>query len=144
VEPPARNAPRGAPLRERLRPPPARQARGRRRRDLHGPSPRRQGRDGEQERDFVYVGDVVAAILAAGAGEPGTYNVGTGIATSVNELWRLCAQAAGSDGEPEYGDARQGELRRSVLDASRAERELGWRAATSLDEGLRATWESPA
>jgi UDP-glucose 4-epimerase len=99
--------------------------------------------DGEQERDFVYVGDVVAAILAAGAGEPGTYNVGTGIATSVNELWRLCAQAAGSDGEPVYGDARQGELRRSVLDASRAERELGWRAATSLDEGLRATWESP-
>jgi UDP-glucose 4-epimerase len=100
--------------------------------------------DGEQERDFVYVGDVVAAILAAGAGEPGTYNVGTGIATSVNELWRLCAQAAGSDGEPEYGDARQGELRRSVLDASRAERELGWRAATSLDEGLRATWDVPA
>jgi UDP-glucose 4-epimerase len=99
--------------------------------------------DGEQERDFVYVGDVVAAILAAGAGEPGTYNVGTGIATSVNELWRLCAQAAGSDGEPEYGDARQGELRRSVLDASRAERELGWRAATSLDEGLRATWDAP-
>jgi UDP-glucose 4-epimerase len=99
--------------------------------------------DGEQERDFVYVGDVVAAILAAGAGEPGTYNVGTGIATSVNELWRLCAQAAGSDGEPVYGDARQGELRRSVLDASRAERELGWRAATSLDEGLRATWDAP-
>jgi UDP-glucose 4-epimerase len=99
--------------------------------------------DGEQERDFVYVGDVVAAILAAGAGEPGTYNVGTGIATSVNELWRLCAQAAGNDGEPVYGDARQGELRRSVLDASRAERELGWRAATSLDEGLRATWDAP-
>jgi UDP-glucose 4-epimerase len=99
--------------------------------------------DGEQERDFVYVGDVVGAILAAEAGEPGTYNVGTGIATSVNELWRLCAQAAGSDGEPEYGDARQGELRRSVLDASRAERELGWRAATSLDEGLRATWDAP-
>jgi UDP-glucose 4-epimerase len=99
--------------------------------------------DGEQERDFVYVGDVVAAILAAGAAEPGTYNVGTGIATSVNELWRLCAQAAGNDGEPVYGDARQGELRRSVLDASRAERELGWRAATSLDEGLRATWDAP-
>ena len=99
--------------------------------------------DGDQERDFVYVGDIVAAILAAAAGKPGTYNIGTGIATSVNELWRLCAQASGGGGDPAYGDARQGELRRSVLDSSLAARELGWRASTSLEAGLRATWESP-
>ncbi len=98
--------------------------------------------DGAQERDFVFVGDVVSAVLAAGAGAPGTYNVGTGIATSVNELWRLCARAAGAAGDPEYGDARQGELRRSVLDSSRAQSELGWHAGTSLDEGLRATWDA--
>jgi UDP-glucose 4-epimerase len=99
--------------------------------------------DGEQERDFVFVGDVVAAVLAV-AGEPGTYNVGTGVATTVNELWRLCAGAAGSDSEPVHGDSRPGEIRRSVLDISLAERELGWRPAVPLDRGLRETWESRA
>jgi UDP-glucose 4-epimerase len=101
--------------------------------------------DGEQERDFVYVGDVVAALLAAAdATAPGTYNVGTGVATSVNELWRLCVEAAGVSGEARHADPRPGELRRSVLDASRARDALGWEARTPLERGLRETWESQA
>jgi len=101
--------------------------------------------DGEQERDFVYVGDVVAALLAAAeSGEAGTFNVGTGRATSVNELWRLCAEAAGGGGEPEHAGARPGDLRRSVLDVSRAREALGWEPRTDLAAGLRETWESHA
>ena len=98
--------------------------------------------DGEQERDFVYVGDVVAAVLAAAGGRPGTFNVGTGVATSVTELWRACAAAAGGAGEPAYAEPRPGDLRRSVLDAGHAKEQLGWSAQTSLADGLRQTWES--
>ena len=95
--------------------------------------------DGEQTRDYVYVGDVVAAVLAA-VGKGGVYNVGTGIETTVNELHRLCAEVVGSGQTPSHVDARAGDARRSVLDPSRAERELGWRAGTPLDDGLRLTW----
>jgi UDP-glucose 4-epimerase len=98
--------------------------------------------DGEQTRDFVYVGDVVAAVLAALGGDGGVYNVGTGLPTSVNALFAACCRAAGVEAEAERVEARPGDLRHSVLDVSRAERELGWRAETSLDDGLRATWES--
>jgi nucleoside-diphosphate-sugar epimerase len=97
--------------------------------------------DGEQTRDFVYVGDVVAAMLAAVGHEGGLFNVGTGIETTVNELYRLCAEVAGSDAEAEHAPARPGDLLRSFLDPSRAERELGWQPAVSLEDGLRQTWE---
>jgi UDP-glucose 4-epimerase len=60
----------------------------------------------------------------------------------VTDLHRLCAQTVGVDAEPRYVAARVGDARRSVLDTTRAERELGWRAQMSLDEGLRATWQS--
>jgi UDP-glucose 4-epimerase len=96
--------------------------------------------DGKQERDFVFVGDVVSAVLAAFGREGGVFNVGTGRATSVNELFEACRRVAGLDAEAEYAEARPGDLLRSVLDVSRAERELGWRPATGLDDGLRATW----
>jgi UDP-glucose 4-epimerase len=101
--------------------------------------------DGEQERDFVYVGDVVAAHLAAAdATEAGTYNVGTGNATSVKALWRLSTEATGRGGEARHAEARPGELRRSVLDPSRARAALGWESRTPLEQGLRETWESQA
>ena len=99
--------------------------------------------DGEQTRDYVYVGDVVEAVLAS-VGRGGVYNVGTGAETTVNELHRLCADVAGVDREPRHLEPRAGDARRSVLDASFAERELGWRARTPLAAGLRATWESLA
>ena len=96
--------------------------------------------DGKQERDFVYVGDVVDAILASAGRDGGVYNVGTGQATSVNTLFETVRRVAGSDAEAEYADARPGDLLRSVLDVSRAERELGWRPQTSLADGLASTW----
>jgi UDP-glucose 4-epimerase len=95
--------------------------------------------DGEQTRDFVYVGDVVQALLAA-AGHDGVFNVGTGVETSVNELHAACRRASGVEEQPRYAPARPGDVLRSVIDPSRAERELGWRAGTSLDEGLVQTW----
>ena len=96
--------------------------------------------DGRQERDYVYVGDVVAATLA-GAGRTGVFNVGTGVATSVLDLLAACIRVSGVDVEPVFNPPRPGELQRSVLDPTLAERELGFRAETSLEEGLAATWE---
>lgn len=96
--------------------------------------------DGLQIRDFVYVADVVAALLAAVGTPGGPFNIGTGRAESVLDLHRAAAKAAGVDAEPELAEARLGDVRRSVLDVSRAQRELGWSAQTSLDEGLRHTW----
>jgi UDP-glucose 4-epimerase len=96
--------------------------------------------DGRQTRDYVYAGDVAEVTLAALESSGGVFNVGTGRETSVFDLFAAIQAVAGTDGEPEYADARQGELQRSVLDVSRAERELGWRARHTLDEGLAETW----
>jgi len=105
-----------------------------------GRSPRVFG-DGEQVRDYVYVGDVVRAALAA-AGQPdGVYNVGTGITTSVLELVEACRSVTGSDVAHEHAPARQGELQRSVLDPSAAARDLDWRPEVELEQGLRETWD---
>jgi UDP-glucose 4-epimerase len=99
--------------------------------------------DGTQSRDYVYVGDVARATLAALDGDlAGVVNVGTGIATSVLELYESCRSVAGSDAAPVHEPARQGELGRSVLSPEYAERALGFRAATSLDDGVAATWAS--
>ena len=97
--------------------------------------------DGRQTRDYVYAGDVARATLAATARDGGVYNVGTGIETSVLELFDACRRVAGVESEPEFAPPRLGELQRSVLDASRAADELGWRPESDLERGLRATWE---
>jgi UDP-glucose 4-epimerase len=104
-----------------------------------GGTPRIFG-DGRQTRDYVYVGDVVRATLAA-AERGGVFNVGTGRETSVLELFEACCRAAGVDAEPEFAPPREGEVARSVLDPALAERELGFRADTALPDGLRTTWE---
>jgi len=91
-------------------------------------------------RDFVHVSDAAAAFLRAAEAGTGTYNVGTGVATSILDLYRACARTAGVDREPNFAAPRPGDLLRSVIDASRAERELGWRAETSLENGLAQTW----
>ena len=97
--------------------------------------------DGSQTRDYVFVGDVVTSMLAAAAfGGGGVFNVGTGVETSVNDLYAAIGRAAGVEREPRYAEGRLGELQRSVLDISLAERELGWRPRHSLDDGLAATW----
>jgi UDP-glucose 4-epimerase len=96
--------------------------------------------DGLQTRDYVFVGDVARATLAAAGHAGGVFNVGTGIETTVVSLYELCRHVAGSGAEPEFAPPRLGEARRSVVDPSRAARELGWRPETSLEDGLRATW----
>ena len=100
--------------------------------------------DGTQTRDYLFVGDVVAAALAAaGSAVTGPVNLGTGTETSVLELVEILARLGGSAGfEPEFAQPRAGEVQRIALDASRAERELGWRPQTGLEDGLRLTLDS--
>ena len=104
-----------------------------------GEAPRIFG-DGRQTRDYVFAGDVAEATCAALAAEDGTYNIGTARETSVIELLEHIEHVAGRQTTPELADSRPGELQRSVLDVSRAARELGWRPRHSLDEGLAETW----
>jgi UDP-glucose 4-epimerase len=100
--------------------------------------------DGTQTRDYIYVGDVVAAALAAaGSDATGPVNIGTGRETNVLELAEALGRLGGVDGfEPIFEPPRAGEVQRITLDASRAERELDWRPLTNFDEGLRFTLES--
>ncbi len=96
--------------------------------------------DGLQTRDYVYVGDVVDALLLAAGHDGGIYNVGTGIETSVVDLYAAVSAATGIDRDPAFAPARLGELQRSVLDPSLASTELGWIPRHSLGEGLDETW----
>ena len=96
--------------------------------------------DGRQTRDFVYAGDVARANAAAVESEVvGVLNVGTGVETSILELARLAAEAVGVEPRVVFAPPRPGDVRRSFADASRAERELGWRPEVQLREGLRIT-----
>ncbi len=94
---------------------------------------------GSPTRDYVYVGDVVSALIAAN-GTRGTFNIATGVETDVLTLWNVLKQAAGSDIEPTLADLRPGELKRSCLDTTLAQRELGWKASVDIADGLRRTY----
>ena len=96
---------------------------------------------GKPTRDYVYVGDVVSALLAA-SGKAGTFNVATGVETDVMTVWGELRKVAGSDLQAELAELRPGELQHSCLDASLAKRELGWRAEVPIAEGLRKTYEA--
>ena len=97
---------------------------------------------GEQERDFAYVGDIADANeCALEHGSRGTYNIGTGIGITVNDLYRRLKQIIGYPGDVAYAPARQGEVFRISLNADRARSELGWQPATPFDEGLQRTVE---
>ena len=104
-----------------------------------GEAPRIFG-DGRQTRDYVYAVDTAAATLAALERNGGVYNVGTGQETSVLALLERIQHVAGTTVTPEFVEPRAGELQRSVLDISRAERDLAWRPRHALDDGLRETW----
>jgi UDP-glucose 4-epimerase len=96
--------------------------------------------DGDQTRDFVYVDDVVSAFVAArDAGEGELINVGSGTELSVNELFTKLKDITGSRYDPVYAAERPGELRRIVIDPSKAAAVLGWKPQVSLDEGLKHT-----
>ncbi len=100
--------------------------------------------DGTQTRDYIYVGDVVAAALAAAdAATTGPVNIGTGVETDVLELVRALGDLDGAEAfEPEFAPARAGEVQRIAIDPARAESELGWGAKVGLQEGLRLTLDS--
>ncbi|HET7588787.1 MAG TPA: NAD-dependent epimerase/dehydratase family protein [Solirubrobacterales bacterium] len=100
--------------------------------------------DGTQTRDYIYVGDVVAAALAAADSEAtGAVNIGTGEETSVLELARILGELGSSENfEPEFAPPRAGEVQRISVDPTRAERELGWAPEVDLREGLRITLDS--
>jgi len=96
--------------------------------------------DGEQSRDFVFVGDVVRANLAAAARRTaGVYNIGTGVETSVNRLYDLVAVACGSPRSARRGPAKPGEQKRSVLDAARSRTALDLTTLVDLPDGLNRT-----
>jgi UDP-glucose 4-epimerase len=100
--------------------------------------------DGTQTRDYIYVGDVVSAALAAASSDAGgAINIGTGVETDVLRLVDALGKLSDRDDfEPEFAPERTGEVQRIAIDAGRAERELGWRAEMDLDEGLKVTLDS--
>ena len=99
--------------------------------------------DGTQTRDYIYVGDVVAAALAAAESEAtGPINVGTGIETDVLELAARLGELGDGDFEPQFAPPREGEVQRISIDPARAAAELGWKAEMGLAEGLRITLDS--
>ena len=96
--------------------------------------------DGNQTRDYIFVDDTVHAFsLAAERGAGRLLNVGTAVETSVNGLYRMLSDVTGFNGTPVYGPARQGDLRRSVLDIALVEDVLGWKPWTHLEDGLAET-----
>ena len=99
--------------------------------------------DGKQTRDYIYVGDVVAAALAAADSDAdGAFNIGTGRETSVLDLIELLAELSGQDFKPEFADARPGEVQRISIDPARARGELGWEAQVDLADGMRRTLDA--
>jgi UDP-glucose 4-epimerase len=102
--------------------------------------------DGTQTRDYVYVGDVVRAQLAAARSDArGEINIGTGQETTVLDIVEVMKELepeAAASFDPEFAEARLGEIERSCLDVSRAREELGWEAQVSLRDGMRATLDA--
>ena len=93
--------------------------------------------DGKQTRDYVYVLDVVDALIKSAETDDNLFlNIGTGVETSVNELVSILSQKISWNGEPEYAPSREGELLRSVLNNERAKGEIGWEPKYTLDTGL--------
>ncbi len=102
--------------------------------------PARINGDGKQTRDFVYVGDVADANARALTSDAvGSFNVGTGIETEITAIFQTLRRLAGSNQPEEHGPPLPGEQRRSVVDARKIEKVLGWKPKTSLEAGLDAT-----
>ncbi|WP_138517745.1 NAD-dependent epimerase/dehydratase family protein [Limnobacter alexandrii] len=100
--------------------------------------------DGSQTRDFVYVGDVVQALIKAMNSKKqgfAAYNVGRGESVTINMLWKILCNVVGADLPAKFGPAREGEIHTSLANISKIEMELGYAAETNLKEGLKKTYE---
>ena len=98
--------------------------------------------DGEQTRDYVHVSDVSQAnLLAAGLKEEGTFNIGTSVESSVNDIVRILEEVTETGFTTVHEKQRPGEVRSISLDCSLAEERLGWSARVALREGLSRTWD---
>lgn len=98
--------------------------------------------NGRQTRDFVFVDDVVEANLAMmGQETQGTFNVGTGVETSINDLFSILVQHTGANCKEVHGPAKKGEQARSVIDNTKMRHEVSWEPKADLSEGLKKTVE---
>ncbi|MHB8107498.1 MAG: NAD-dependent epimerase/dehydratase family protein [Candidatus Cryosericum sp.] len=97
--------------------------------------------DGAQTRDFVFVDDVAQANMLAMHGPLGTFNIGTSIETSLNQLLATFERVVGHPVARDYASARAGEVQRVALNAGKAQHELGWMPSVSLDDGLAQTMD---
>ena len=96
--------------------------------------------DGEQKKDYLYVGDIARAnVLALKAGDGLVANIGTGVGISVNHIFRALSEATGNTIEPVHGPPRPGDVRNFWLDCTRAREVLGWEPKVSFEEGIRLT-----
>ncbi|HVA27877.1 MAG TPA: NAD-dependent epimerase/dehydratase family protein, partial [Candidatus Baltobacteraceae bacterium] len=98
--------------------------------------------DGEQTRDYVYVKDVARLNVAAlDKGSGTSYCIGTGIKTSVNDIYRALATISGFEAPVTHAPRRPGDARDAQFDAALAKKELGWKAETKLLDGMKETYE---
>ncbi|MEC9293194.1 MAG: GDP-mannose 4,6-dehydratase [Chloroflexota bacterium] len=108
---------------------------------LEGRSPNIFG-DGNDERDYVFVSDVIEAIILASESErTGPFNIGTGIGTSTNKIFEILASHCGFTNTPIHGPRRPGDIARISLDVNKAFDEIAWKPKTRLEDGLRTTVE---
>lgn len=107
---------------------------------IHEGKPVQINGDGTHTRDYVYVSDVAHAnLLALSYGKIGTFNIGTGVETSTNDIFRKVTAAMQANIEEMHGPERPGEQVRSVLSSVLAQKELGWQPTVQLDEGIAKT-----
>lgn len=96
--------------------------------------------DGGQTRDYVYVEDIAKANLQSLNAPVGSYNIGTGIETSVSDLISELKKSSRADFEVQYGEERPGEVQSISLEVSQAEKILGWKPSVNLAQGIEQTW----
>ncbi len=108
---------------------------------LNGKNPLING-DGNQTRDYVYVKDIVNAnVLALNDKSSSVYNIGTSVETTVNYIYNKINEYAGTGFEPQHGQAKAGEQKRSVLSCEKIKKALGWEPEVNIEQGLKLTFD---